>query len=377
MNADSNNFLFPLALTFDDVLLVPCYSEVLPADASTRTRLARDIELSVPLVSAAMDSVTHCAMAIAMARAGALGFIHKNQSIEAQATAVSEAKSVKLGPGDEARPDRPTLDADGRLRVGAAVGVGSDWEDRIAALVAAGVDVVAIDTAHGHSKKVLDTVGSVRDRWPDLALVGGNVATAAAVCALVEAGADAVKIGIGPGSICTTRMVAGVGVPQLSAVLEAAAEAARLGVPAIADGGIRRSGDVVKALAAGASVVMVGSLLAGTDETPGQVITVNGRRLKRYRGMGSEGAMRDGSRDRYFQDKAVKLVAEGIEARVPYKGAVDEIIFQLVGGLRAGMGYTGAKDLEALRHNRRFVRVTVAGLHESNVHDVEPDPSPV
>ncbi|WP_038031624.1 IMP dehydrogenase [Thermonema rossianum] len=467
------------ALTYDDVLLVPAYSEVLPRDVSTRTRLTRDIELNIPIVAAAMDTVTEYRLAIAMAREGGLGFIHKNMSIEAQAEQVRKVKRSESGmiidpvtlPADATLADAqrimsefkiggiPVVDKQGRLvgiitnrdlrfqkklsrpvsevmtkenlitasegitleqaeevlqehkieklpivnkegilvglitykdimrrrnypnackdhlgrlRVGAAVGVTHDILDRVALLVKAGVDVISIDTAHGHSRGVLDAVKKVKQAYPDLPLVAGNVATGAAAKALAEAGADAVKVGVGPGSICTTRVVAGVGVPQLSAVMEAAAALKGTDIPVIADGGIRYSGDVVKALAGGAHTVMIGSLLAGTEESPGDVIIFEGRRFKTYRGMGSLEAMEAGSKDRYFQDvedDIKKLVPEGIVGRVPYKGTVGEVIYQLVGGLRAGMGYCGAKDIAALQE-AKFVRITNAGVRESHPHDI-------
>ncbi len=465
------------ALTFDDVLLEPAYSEVLPNQADTTTSLTRRIKLEVPLVSAAMDTVTEAGTAIAMARAGGLGFVHKNLSVELQASEVQRVKRAQSGivtepvtvspdqligeaiarmkrhgisglpvvDGErpvgilthrdirfEPRLDRPVrslmttalvtvpegtalgackallhehriekllvvdaagnlrglmtmrdieqaqahphavTDSQGRLRVGAAVGVGTDRAERVAALVAAGVDVVAVDTAHGHSRGVLDAVRALKAAFPDLDVVAGNVATAEAVDALVDAGADCIKVGIGPGSICTTRVVAGCGVPQITAIMDCAAAARRRGVPIIADGGIKFSGDVVKAIAAGADVVMIGSLLAGTAEAPGTVVLYQGRSYKSYRGMGSLAAMKQGSKDRYFQADAEdrKLVPEGIEGRVPFRGPLADTLYQLVGGLRAGMGYTGCPDIATLRTEARFVRITAAGLRESHVHDV-------
>lgn len=361
-------------LTFDDVLLVPRYSDVLPHMVRLTTSLTARIALQIPLVSAAMDTVTERALAVAMAQAGGLGFIHKNLSIAEQAAKVAAVKATPAGEG-------ACVDGQGRLRVGAAVGV--DVLARVHALVDAGVDVVAIDTAHGHSRGVIEAVRICRSAFPDLDLIAGNVATAAAVEALAEAGVDAIKVGIGPGSICTTRVVAGVGVPQLTAVAECAAAARRLGLPVIADGGIKTSGDVVKALAAGATVVMIGSLFAGTAEAPGALFERDGRWFKAYRGMGSEAAMHAGSADRYFQEAAAagssgpasgapaprKLVAEGVEAAVPYKGPLAEVLHQLVGGLRSGMGYTGSGNLAALR-TAEFIRISGAGLRESHVHDV-------
>ncbi|GAA4376732.1 IMP dehydrogenase [Hymenobacter koreensis] len=469
------------ALTYDDVLLLPAYSEVLPRDADTSTQLTRRIRLNIPFISAAMDTVTEYELAIALAQEGGIGIIHKNMSIRAQAEQVRRVKRSESGmvldpitlgqeatladaqqlmrknkiggipivdgerrlqgiltsrdlrfekdltrsvttvmtPGDRlitaqagtdlARAEEilhaskveklPVVDADGRLaglityrdirkrrsrprackdelgrlRVGAAVGVTPDTLERVAALVEAGVDVVSIDTAHGHSKGVLDMVRTVKQRFPKLELIAGNVATADGARALADAGADAVKVGVGPGSICTTRIIAGIGVPQLSAVLEAVRGLAGTDVPVIADGGVKFSGDAVKALAAGAGSVMIGSLLAGTEEAPGDIIIYEGRKYKTYRGMGSVEAMEEGSKDRYFQDAeddVKKLVPEGIVGRVPFKGGVAEVLYQLVGGLRAGMGYVGAADMPAL-HQARMVRITGAGLRESHPHDVQ------
>ncbi len=468
--------VFPAGLTYDDILLVPAYSEVLPTEIATCTRLTRRIELNIPIVSAAMDTVTESRLAIALAKDGGIGIIHKNASVEVQAREVEKVKRSAHGvildpvtlpptatvkdvralmvahnvsgiPVVEGRrvvgiltkrdlrfqtdedvpvtqlmttelvtaPPESTLedakqllhrakveklllvdndknlcglitirdinlteehpnackDDQGRLRVGAAVGV-NDME-RVEALVDAGVDVVVVDTAHGHSKNVIDTVQAIKAAH-DVDVVAGNVATPEGTQALVEAGADAVKIGIGPGSICTTRVVAGVGVPQASAI-QACAEAVKgRGVPLIADGGIKYSGDITKALALGADVVMLGSLLAGVEESPGEVVIMKGRTYKEVRGMGSLGAMVDGSKDRYGQQAvsdARKLVPEGIEGRVPYKGPVTAYLYQLVGGVRAGMGYVGATDLIGLRERARFVRVSAAGLRESHPHDVE------
>ncbi len=478
------------ALTFDDVLLVPRHSQVLPTAVDVTTRLTRNIRLNAPLLSAAMDTVTESALAIAMAQHGGLGVIHKNLAIEEQATEVDRVKRsesgmivnpITLAPSNriyealalmkkyrisgvpitedgskegrlvgiltnrdlrfEINVDRPisdimtrenlitvpvgtTLDqarailhrhkiekllvvdqqfrlkglitvkdiqkvikypaackdALGRLRVGAAVGVGKDAVERAEALVAAHVDVLVIDTAHGHSQKVLDAVKEMRQRFPDVDLVAGNVATAEATEDLIKRGVDAVKVGIGAGSICTTRVIAGIGVPMITAVLDCARAAARHDIPVIADGGIRFSGDITKAIAVGASSVMVGSLFAGTDESPGEVVLYQGRSFKEYRGMGSIGAMRRGSRDRYFQDEfdldaapqesGEKLVPEGIEGRVAYKGSVAAMVHQLVGGLRAGMGYCGCATIGDLQQDARLVRITPAGMRESHVHDV-------
>jgi IMP dehydrogenase len=344
-------------LTFDDVLLRPMPSDILPHEVSLAARLTQRLTLRIPILSSAMDTVTEGRMALLLARLGGLGVIHRNLTIEAQA---AEVRMVKA----HATAEAPLL-------VGAAIGTSAALE-RADALIDAGCDVIVVDTAHGHSRKVLETVAALRARHPALHLIAGNVATGEGTEALIDAGADAVKVGVGPGSICTTRVVAGVGVPQLSAILECAAAAAPRGVPIIADGGLRASGDVVKALAAGADTVMLGSLLAGTEEAPGEVIYVRGTAWKSYRGMGSLGAMNQGSKDRYFQQgvQAEKLVPEGVEARVAYKGPAEHVLHQITGGLRAGMGYTGAPDLPALQRNARFVRITPAGLRESHVHDV-------
>jgi len=467
------------ALTFDDVLLVPAYSEVIPKDVDVATRLTASIELRIPLVSSAMDTVTESATAIRMAREGGMGFVHKNLTIEDQAREVVRVKKAQSGIVVDPltiTPERkledalavmrhhrisglPVVDSDrrpvgiltnrdlrferrlalqvgevmtknpvsvkdgvgidqakellhkhriekllvidgdgrlkglitikdieqaemhpfaavddrGRLRVGAAVGVGADRDARIDALLAAGCDVICIDTAHGHSAGVLEAVRAVRKRFPKLQLVAGNVATGPATKALIDAGVDAVKVGVGPGSICTTRIVAGVGVPQLTAIADAVEAARPTGTPIIADGGIKYSGDVAKALAAGATTVMIGSLFAGTDEAPGEIILYQGRSYKSYRGMGSIGAMKEGSKDRYFQadiEAPQKLVPEGIEGRVPYKGPLRESIYQLVGGLRASMGYVGCATIEELRTRARFVKISASGLRESHVHDV-------
>ncbi len=469
------------ALTYDDVLLLPAYSEVLPRDVDPGTQLTPRIRLHLPLISAAMDTVTEASMAVALAQEGGLGIIHKNMSVKAQADQVrrvkrsesavitdpftlpptatlAEAQQLmrkhKIGgipiveadgrlvglltsrdlrferdftplvtsvmaplerlvtapagtdreAAEEMLQDRkvdklPLVDAEGRLTglmtykdirkrrrapyaskdaqgrllAGAAVGVTADLTQRVAALVEAGVDLISIDTAHGHSKGVLDAVRLIKQQYPNLDVMAGNVATAAGARALAEAGADVVKVGVGPGSICTTRIIAGIGVPQLSAVLEAAKGVAGTNATVVADGGIKFSGDIVKALAGGAAAVMVGSLLAGTDESPGELIIYEGRKYKNYRGMGSVEAMEDGSKDRYFQDAeddVKKLVPEGIVGRVPFKGPVSEVLYQMAGGLRAGMGYVGAANLAALQA-AQFVRITGAGLRESHPHDVQ------
>ena len=463
-------------LTFDDVMLVPAYSEVLPAEADVRSRFTRTIELNIPVVSAAMDSVTEARSAITMARQGGIGIIHKNLAIEDQADQVDRVKRaesaiilnpvtvrpsqslrealgvmrehdvsgvpvvegttavgiltsrdirfeknldqpvsalmttelVTVPPGcqpDDARvllhkhriekllvvdsgklvglitikdllqAERNPLankDERGRLRVGAAIGPGADREKRAEALLGAGVDVLVVDTAHGHHKGVIDAVRETKKRYPHVQVVGGNIATADAAQALIDAGADAIKVGIGPGSICTTRIVAGIGVPQVTAIADCVEVADRSGVPVIADGGIKYSGEVVKALAAGASCVMIGSLFAGTDESPGELVLYQGRSYKVYRGMGSLGAMKKGSRDRYGQGGTAdeKLVPEGIEGRVPHRGSLASILAQLVGGLRAGMGYTGSRTVADLKNNAKFIRISSAGLRESHVHDV-------
>jgi IMP dehydrogenase len=467
------------ALTFDDVLLLPAHSIVLPRDVSLGSQLTREIELKIPVLSAAMDTVTESSLAIALAQEGGIGIIHKNLSVEQQALEVQRVKKFESGvikdpitvssttsirevieltrannisgvpvvdgndlvgivtsrdrrfetnldlpvtrvmtPKDklvtvpegvskedviallhkhriervlvvnnkfklcgmitvkdiQKSTDYPNACKDeyGQLRVGAAVGTGGDTEARADALVQAGVDVLIVDTAHGHSQGVIDRVRWVKRHYPDLQVIGGNIATAAAARALVEAGADGVKVGIGPGSICTTRIVAGIGVPQISAVANVADELRKDGIPLIADGGIRYSGDVAKALAAGAFSVMIGGMLAGTEEAPGEVELYKGRSYKAYRGMGSLGAMKEGSSDRYFQEggEQDKLVPEGIEGRVPYKGTMIAILHQLMGGVRASMGYTGCADIDEMRTKPEFIRVTNAGMKESHVHDV-------
>lgn len=464
------------ALTFDDVLLVPGYSNIGPQDVDTSTRLTKKIRLEIPIMSAPMDTVTESEMAIAMAREGGIGIIHKNMTIDQQARMVDRVKRSEhgvitdpffLAPDDlvqdaldimahyrisgvpitrkgklvgiitnrdlrfETEFNKPisevmtsanlvtapvgtdlaaameilrqhkieklplvddeyrlkglitikdilknikyphsAKDYKGRLLVGAAVGIARNTLDRVKALVDAQVDVVVVDTAHGHSQNVIDMVKAVKNRHPEVEVIAGNVATAAATEALIEAGADCVKIGIGPGSICTTRVVAGIGVPQITAVMDCFRAAREHDVPIIADGGIKYSGDIVKALAAGADSCMLGNLLAGTEESPGESIILQGRNYKVYRGMGSMGAMSEGSSDRYFQEDALKLVPEGIEGRVPYKGTISDTIFQLVGGLRSGMGYCGVVDLAELKSKTTFVKITNAGLTESHPHDV-------
>lgn len=472
------------ALTFDDVLLVPAFSQVLPKDTSLVTRFSRHIELHLPLVSAAMDTVTESRLAIAMAQEGGIGIIHKNLTPQEQAAQVAKVKRYESGvlrdpvvitpqhtvrqvmalseqlgvsgfpvidagkvvgivtgrdlrfetryevPVQDIMTPRERLitvpegttpeqakallnkhklerllvineafelrglitvkditkqtsfplaarDASGRLRVGAAVGVGEGTEERVEALVRAGVDAIVVDTAHGHSKGVIDRVRWVKQNFPQVDVVGGNIATAAAALALAQAGADAVKVGIGPGSICTTRIVAGVGVPQITAIDNVATALQGSGIPLIADGGIRYSGDIAKAIAAGASSVMMGGIFAGTEEAPGEVILYQGRSYKSYRGMGSIGAMQQGSADRYFQESSTgnpnadKLVPEGIEGRVPYKGSMVSIVYQMAGGVRASMGYCGCVSIDDMKNKAEFVEITAAGIRESHVHDVQ------
>ena len=349
-----------LGLTYDDVLLLPDASDVVPSEVDTSTYLTRNIKLSVPLVSSAMDTVTESAMAIAMAKAGGIGIIHRNLSIEEQVTHVKLVKGAGL-------------------IVGAAVGVGDDGYLRAKALIEVGADVVVVDTAHGHHKAVLEAIERIKREHPDQEVIGGNVATRAGAQALINAGADAVKVGVGPGSICTTRVVAGVGVPQITAIMEAAKACLKSDVPLIADGGLQYSGDIAKAIVAGADCVMLGSLLAGCDESPGEMIELDGKKYKAYRGMGSLGAMQSRgekksySKDRYMQDDVLaedKLVPEGIEGKVPHRGHVAEVVHQLVGGLRSGMGYAGAPDIAHLKRDGRLVQITYAGLQESHPHDV-------
>ena len=470
----------PVALTFDDVQLVPARSSVLPSEADTETQLTADISLRIPLLSAAMDTVTESRMGIALAQQGGLAIIHRNLTIEEQADEVDKVKRsesgmivdpITIGPTepihealemmakykisgvpvtdpqgkavgiltnrdvrfeddrnrrveelmtrdnlvtvpsgttmDQAAEmlqrhkiekllvvddqgylkglitvkdiqkaiDYPNASKDdlGRLRVGAAIGVGPESEERVAALVQAGVDVIVVDTAHGHSESVMETAGVIKKKFGDIGVIAGNIATSEATRDLIDVGVDAVKVGIGPSAICTTRVVAGAGVPQITAIAECARIAREYNIPVIADGGVKHSGDIAKAIAAGANVVMVGSLLAGTDESPGEIELYQGRAFKAYRGMGSVGAMRHGSKDRYFQrdvDEA-KLVPEGIEGRVPYKGPVSETVHQLVGGLRAGMGYCGCANIATMQTDAQFVQVTTAGLREAHVHDVQ------
>ena len=348
-----------LGLTYDDVLLLPDASDVVPSVVDSATRLTRKISLKIPIASSAMDTVTESAMAIAMAKAGGIGIVHRNLPIEDQVKHVIEVKKSGI--------------------VGAAVGVGDDGYARAVALIEAGVDVVVVDTAHGHHRAVLEAIARIKKSHPDIQIIGGNVATRAGAQALINAGADAVKVGVGPGSICTTRVVAGVGVPQVTAIMEAHKACVKADVPLIADGGLQYSGDIAKAIVAGADTVMLGSLLAGCDESPGELVEVQGRKYKAYRGMGSLGAMQSRgeqksySKDRYMQDDVLsedKLVPEGIEGKVAYKGAVATTIHQLVGGLRSGMGYAGAATIADLQNNGQLIQITAAGLQESHPHDV-------
>ena len=359
-------------LTFDDVLLIPAESHVLPNEVDLSTKLADNIKLNIPLISAGMDTVTEGAMAIAMALQGGLGVVHKNMSIQAQAGEVANVKSVVV----PSNATKAAVDDQNRLLCAAAVGVTSDTFERAEALLEAGADAIVIDTAHGHSAGVLRKIKEIHDHFPKQTLIAGNVATGDATRALFDAGVDVVKVGIGPGSICTTRIVAGVGVPQITAIYDSASAAREYHKPIIADGGIKYSGDVVKALAAGGNAVMLGSMISGTTEAPGDIFEENGKKFKRYRGMGSVGAMAQahGSSDRYFQggvNEANKLVPEGVEARVEYKGDVSDVVFQIDGGLRSGMGYCGAANIPELIEKAQFVQITNAGLRESHPHDVQ------
>lgn len=359
-------------LTFDDVLLIPAESHVLPNEVDLHTELAPNLKLKIPLISAGMDTVTEGAMAIAMALQGGLGVIHKNMSINAQVGEVANVKNVVV-PSDV---PKAAVDGQNHLLVAAAIGVTSDTFERAEALLEKGADVIVIDTAHGHSAGVLRKIKEIREHFPNVTLIAGNIATGDAARALFDAGVDVVKVGIGPGSICTTRVVAGVGVPQITAIYDAATAAREYHKPIIADGGIKYSGDIVKALGAGGNAVMLGSMLSGTTEAPGDIFESDGKKFKTYRGMGSVGAMAQshGSSDRYFQggvNEANKLVPEGVEARVAYKGDVSDIIFQIIGGLRSGMGYVGASKIDQLRENAQFVKITNAGLRESHPHDVQ------
>ena len=359
-------------LTFDDVLLIPAESHVLPNEVDLHTQLAPNLKLNIPIISAGMDTVTEGAMAIAIALQGGLGVIHKNMSITAQAGEVANVKNVVV----PSNITKAAVDDNNHLLVAAAIGVTSDTFERAEALIEKGADAIVIDTAHGHSAGVLRKIKEIRDHFPLVTLIAGNIATGDAARALFDSGVDIVKVGIGPGSICTTRVVAGVGVPQITAIYDAATAAREYHKPIIADGGMKYSGDIVKALAAGGNAVMLGSMLSGTTEAPGEVFESDGQKYKTYRGMGSVGAMAQahGSSDRYFQggvNEANKLVPEGVEARVEYKGDVSDIIFQIIGGLRSGMGYVGAATIDELRENAQFVKITNAGLRESHPHDVQ------
>lgn len=359
-------------LTFDDVLLIPAESHVLPNEVDLSVKLADNIKLNLPFISAGMDTVTESSMAIAMSLQGGMGVIHKNMSIVAQAGEVATVKGVMLS----GNFTRAAVDEENKLLVAAAVGVTSDTFQRAQALLEAGANAIVIDTAHGHSAGVLRKIKEIREHFPKATLIAGNVATAEGTKALFDSGVDIVKVGIGPGSICTTRIIAGVGVPQITAIYDAASVAREYGKTIIADGGIKYSGDIVKAIAAGGNAVMLGSMFAGTTETPGQIITDGDKKYKVYRGMGSIGAMAQshGSSDRYFQggvNEANKLVPEGIEARVEYKGDVSDTIFQLIGGLRSGMGYVGARNIDELINKAQFVQMTNSGLRESHPHDVQ------
>lgn len=360
-----------IALTYDDVLIVPNYSEVLPTEVTLKTHFSKNIELSVPIVSSAMDTVTESRTAIAMASEGGIGVIHKNLPIEKQAEEVAKVKERQV---DSSLFPKASLDKNNRLRVAAACGVGPKELERVEALIRAGVDAVIIDTAHGHSKGVIDMVKAVKKMSSAIDVIAGNVGTSDGCDALIKAGADGIKVGIGPGSICTTRVVAGIGIPQMQAIFDCKEICLKNQIPFIADGGIKYSGDIVKALAGGASTVMIGSLFAGCDETPGETIEFHGKLYKSYRGMGSLGAMEKGSKDRYGQGavlEASKLVPEGIEGQVPYKGALAPALYQLLGGLRAGMGYVGAATLKDLRERARFIKISSASLQESHPHDVQ------
>ncbi|HHX52948.1 MAG TPA: guanosine monophosphate reductase [Erysipelothrix sp.] len=353
--------------TFDDVLLVPDYSEVVPNNVEVHTQLTQKIKLNIPLLSAAMDTVTEDKMAIAMANEGGLGVIHKNMPIEDQARMVRAVKET------EPSSDKAAVDGLHRLICGAAVGVGPETLKRVSALVEAEVDIIVVDSAHGHSKGILDTVRSIRSEFKEIDIMAGNIISASAATDLIYAGATCVKVGVGPGSICTTRVVSGVGVPQLTAISDVYQIAKQYKVGIVADGGIKQSGDIVKALAAGADCVMLGGLFAGTEETPGKIMEVYGKKVKSYVGMGSLSAMQRGSSDRYFQGGVAeldKLVPEGIEATVPYKGPVKDTCYQMIGGLRSGMGYCGCKDIEELKIKSKFIVISGNGLRESHPHDV-------
>ncbi|MDR0739993.1 MAG: IMP dehydrogenase [Mycoplasmataceae bacterium] len=356
--------------TFGDVLLVPQYSDVVPREVSTKTKLTRNISLNIPIISAAMDTVTEDKMAIHMALNGGIGFIHKNLSLEHQANLVKKVKSFKV---DSKKYPEANVDKQKHLIVGAAISIADNNIERTEALVKTGVDVLTIDSAHGDSFNVINAIKKIKRRFPNVQLIAGNIATKSGAINLIKAGVDALKVGIGPGSICTTRIISGVGVPQLTAIADVYEVATKKQIPIIADGGIKYSGDITKALAAGADSVMLGSLLAATDEAPGKIITINGKKYKSYVGMGSMAAMKRGSSDRYFQNNMdhSKLVPEGVEAALLYKGSVDNIIYQLIGGLRSGMGYCGAKNIAVLKKKAKFVKITISGFNESHVHHLD------
>ncbi|MDR3329729.1 MAG: IMP dehydrogenase [Mycoplasmataceae bacterium] len=356
--------------TFGDVLLVPQYSDVIPREVSTKTRLTRKINLNIPIVSAAMDTVTESKMAIALALNGGIGFVHKNLSPKDQATHVAIVKAVKVS--FKEYPDA-NVDDDNHLLVGAAISIANNNIERAKLLIEAGVDVLTIDSAHGDSMNVINAVKILKKKYPKVQLIAGNIATESGAKHLIEAGVDALKVGIGPGSICTTRIISGVGVPQLTAIADVYKVASHKDIPIIADGGIRYSGDITKALAAGADCVMLGSMLAATDESPGKITVINGKKYKSYVGMGSMAAMKRGSSDRYFQNNmdASKLVPEGVEASLLYKGSVNNILYQLVGGLRSGMGYCGSKTIPILKKKAEFVKISISGFNESHVHHLD------
>ena len=363
----------PQALTFDDVLLVPGYSEKHPNSIDLSTRLNKDIKLNIPLISAAMDTVTESRLAIAIARMGGVGVIHKNLSIEDQCLEIKKVKTQETSStSKEVEHHSSNFDQRGRLLVGAALGVSPELMERAGALVSLEVDFFCLDSSHGHSLGVIQSIKDLKKKFPSVPLLAGNVATYEGAKALIEAGADCIKIGIGPGSICTTRIVTGAGMPQLTAIAEASRACREKQIPCIADGGIKCSGDISKAIAAGADSVMLGGLFAGTEESPGDTITFEGRTYKSYRGMGSLAAMKAGSKDRYFQENADlnKLVPEGIEGQVPFKGKLEDVVIQLVGGLRAGMGLSGSSNVQDFIMRSRFVQITNAGLKESHAHDV-------
>lgn len=362
------------ALTFDDVLLVPKESDILPKDVNLERKLTERITLKIPLISSPMDTITEHKMAIAMALCGGLGVIHKNMSFEAQAKEVETVKNFDETGNKDSLTDKSSVDKKGKLLVAAAIGISEDRYKRIEKLIEAGVDAIVIDTAHGHSQNVLKAIKEIKKLYSDIDIIAGNIATSNGAKALIDAGADAIKIGIGAGSICTTRIIAGIGVPQLTAISDASEIAKKNNVGSIADGGIKYSGDIVKAFAIGADAVMAGGLFSSTYEAPGDVIIIDGKKYKPYRGMGSVGAMIQGSKDRYFQSEVVsksKFVPEGIEGVTEYKGHVADVIYQIIGGVRAGMGYVGAKNIGELQEKAEFVKITNQGLAESHVHDVK------